>query len=323
MSGFEWVPYAASAAASAGGAIYSSNQANSTAAGNAYTANMVNMASQVQNQGYNSAEAAIGRDFNADQAERGRDFTSDLFRRQEMFNEKESNLNRSWQESMSNTSYQRAVADMKKAGLNPMLAYSQGGAHTGSGSAASVAGGGSPTASSGAASSGSAPRAEVPNVQRVPIESIGNSALDMLSKKAAIDNVEADTAKKREETTSIPKTRDEIIQRTELLREQIKTQFQQTLTEADRRRLIQAQQLLTEATTDFTGKQSATESNRADLVKAQTAIAGVEKVLKDLETGPAKAESDFAAQAGTMPRWVQMLGRALGAIGNSASAVRR
>lgn len=52
------------------------------------------------------------------------------------FNASQAQLNRDWQTEMSNTAYQRAVADMEAAGLNPALIFSQGG------SGASTPGGG-------------------------------------------------------------------------------------------------------------------------------------------------------------------------------------
>lgn len=214
------------------------------------------------------------------------DFSAEQQQEAQEFNSAEALANREWQERMSNTANQRAVSDLRSAGLNPMLALQQHGATTPGGGQGSVA----------ASSAGIANPAH-----EFDIAGAMHSASQIRLNQATTDREEAAASKTRAEEDEIRARTpthavsiDQMRQNIEESKNRINKIIQETSTSAHSaanlaQQTINLQEVIPQirATVENLRAQTKLHGAQTTLAGAQTGLAKAGEVLAGAHTGQA------------------------------------
>lgn len=166
-------------------------------------ANEQNLQISRETSAFNAEQAALNREWSGGQANAQMAFQQQEAASSYARNQQSAQQQMDFQERMSGTSYQRAINDLKQAGLNPMLAYSQGGSSSPAGSAPQSH---APTGAMGQSSAAQGVSARMENI----LQPAFSSALAAGQVIAGIDKTRAET-KEVEARTETEKRRPDLV----------------------------------------------------------------------------------------------------------------
>jgi len=255
-------------------------------------ANDTNLQIANNNTAFNAEQAAISRDWNHNEADLAR-----------QFNATEADKARQYTERLANTSYQRAIRDMEAAGLNPMLAYHQGGATTPAGASAS------------------GPAAAGAQASAAPPPTIGNknlAAIQGASAAAQLQTQIADVEKTRAETERIKADTENVKLQPKLTQQQIEYVKNQAREMMERIYGTYWRTTLDEQR----AKQGEVEQIIANLVATKRKVTAEAVETELANKGENKAASRYWETVGPTGYGVERGARTLGTLVNSAAQAR-